>query len=292
MFCRFCGSTLPDDSNFCHSCGKALTSAPLPSTTETAAAPAVAPVKPAPPKTKSPAAVGSFIIGVLLIAGVLWWAMNKPDSDSGSSSPSTLRQLVAQPRTEVLLNLANPDPPFFHLTERGRQALQNLTRDPSNPAGYLRHLSSIATLDPVASSYLSEGLDCYVAGLFKAAAVMTGAAAERIILGVRDAVVQKLTSLSRTVPTQLNDWRIRVVSDAFDRFLEGYKTQFRRELREEFDAYWSAFTQQIRATRNDAGHPESIEPVTPDTVHASLLIFPELARLASGLTSWVTAHLA
>jgi hypothetical protein len=104
MFCRFCGSTLPDDSNFCHSCGKALTSAPPPSTMETAVAPAVAPEEPASPKTKSPAAVGIFIMGVLLIAGVLWWVMNKPDSNSGSSSPSTLRQLVAQPRTEVLSN--------------------------------------------------------------------------------------------------------------------------------------------------------------------------------------------
>lgn len=104
MFCRFCGSTLPDNSNFCHSCGKALTSAPLLSTRETAATPAVAPVKPALQKAKSPALVGRLIIGALLIAGVLWWAMNKPDSDSGSSSPSTLRQLVAQPRTEVLSN--------------------------------------------------------------------------------------------------------------------------------------------------------------------------------------------
>src|SRR5262245_17140919 len=102
MFCRFCGSTLPDDSSFCHSCGKALTSAPLPSTTGTAAAPALAPAKPAPPRTRSPAVVGSFIIGALLIAGVLWWAINT--LDSASSSRSTLRQLVAQPRTQVLSN--------------------------------------------------------------------------------------------------------------------------------------------------------------------------------------------
>ena len=104
MFCRFCGSMLPDDSNFCHSCGKTLTSAPASSTTRTAAASAVAPVKSAPPKTKNSVAVSSFIIGTLLIAGVLWWAMNKPDSYSASSSPSTLKQLVAQPRTEVLSN--------------------------------------------------------------------------------------------------------------------------------------------------------------------------------------------
>jgi hypothetical protein len=103
MFCRFCGSTLSDDSKFCNSCRKALTSAPPPCTTETAAV-SVARVKPAPPKTKARAAVGSFIVGVLLIAGVLWWLMNKPDSDSGSSSPTALRQLVVQPRTEVLSN--------------------------------------------------------------------------------------------------------------------------------------------------------------------------------------------
>src|SRR3954451_11307078 len=30
-------------------------------------------------------------------------------------------------------NLSNPGPPFFHLTERGRHALENITRDPSNP---------------------------------------------------------------------------------------------------------------------------------------------------------------
>src|SRR5215472_8192241 len=98
MFCRFCGFTLPDDSSFCHSCGKALTSTPPGSTTGPAAA-AVA-TKRAPAKTKSP--VGKFIIGLLLIAGLLWWAMNKPDS--GSSGPSTFRQLVAQPRTVVLSN--------------------------------------------------------------------------------------------------------------------------------------------------------------------------------------------
>ncbi len=102
MFCRFCGSTLRDDSIFCSSCGKALTSAPPSSIAGMGEGVAVAPVKSAPPKTKKPTAVGSFVIGVLLIAGVLWWVMNK--SDSGSSSPSTLRQLVAQPRTEVLSN--------------------------------------------------------------------------------------------------------------------------------------------------------------------------------------------
>jgi hypothetical protein len=184
-------------------------------------------------------------------------------------------------------NLSNPNPPFFHVTERGRQALAHLTRDPSNPAGYLRHLASIAPIDTVAMSYLTEGLECYVAGLFKAAAVMVGTAAESVILNLRNGAVEKLNALGKPVPKGMEDWRVKTLADSLHRFFDGHKSQFRRELSEPFEAYWSAFAQQIRATRNDAGHPTSVDPVTPDTVHASLLIFPELARLANSLSRWV-----
>ena len=197
------------------------------------------------------------------------------------------------------LNLSNPDPPFFHLTDRGRQALKNWTRDPSNPDGYLRHLDSITKLDVVALSYLTEGLYCYAAGFFKAAAVMVGAAAERIVLDLRDVTVDKLTSLGKVpVPRglELEEWKVKTVSDALRRFFDSHKGnkqgQMGLELSEAFDGYWPAFTLQIRAARNDAGHPTSVEPVTSDTVHASLLVFPELARLADRLTRWAADSLA
>lgn len=189
------------------------------------------------------------------------------------------------------LDLANPDPPFFHLTERGRNALAAIARDPSNPAGYMRYLSSAATIDPIAMSYLPEGLDCYVDGLFKASAVMVGCAAESVILRLRDSTVAKLSSLGKPIPANLNDWRIKTVSDALRTFFDGDAGSFDRELRESFEAYWAAFAQQIRAVRNDAGHPTSVDPVTSDTVHASLLIFPELAKLASNLSNWVNNNL-
>lgn len=189
------------------------------------------------------------------------------------------------------LNIANPNPPHFHVTDRGRQALEKLTRDPANPAGYVRHLASIATLNPVAESYLAEALVCYVAGLYKAAAVMVGGATESVILDLRDVTVQKLTSLGNPIPKDMNDWKVKTLSDALHSFFDGRKAQFGRELREAFEAYWSAFAQQIRTIRNDAGHPTSVEPVTPDTVHASLLIFPELTRLANSLAHWVVNDL-
>lgn len=189
------------------------------------------------------------------------------------------------------LNLHNPNPPFFHLTERGSAALAHLTRDPSNPAGYLRHLASIAPIDPIATSYLTEGLDCYVAGHFKASAVMVGGAAEAMILALRDATTQKLTALGKPVSRAMSDWRMKTVSDALYAFFSGHKAQFDPTLREPFEGYWPAFALQIRASRNDAGHPKSVDPITPDMVHASLLVFPELARLANNLSQWVANDL-
>jgi hypothetical protein len=71
--------------------------------------------------------------------------------------------------------------------------------------------------------------------------------------------------------------------------IDASASQLPRSLREEYESYWPAFTQQIRAARNDAGHPVSIDPISFDTVHASLLIFPELAKLSVALMSWAAA---
>ena len=62
-------------------------------------------------------------------------------------------------------------------------------------------------------------------------------------------------------------------------------------MREEFEAYWLAFAQQIRATRNDAGHPSSVDPVTEEGVHGSFLVFPNLAKLSNSLSTWVMTNL-
>lgn len=60
------------------------------------------------------------------------------------------------------------------------------------------------------------------------------------------------------------------------------------KLADMFESFWSAFTQQIRLARNEVGHPKRIDSITPETVHASLLIFPELAKLCSELRSWIS----
>lgn len=184
-------------------------------------------------------------------------------------------------------NLSNPDAPFCHLTDQGRKTLENLSRDPANPDGYLAHLTKIGPLNAIAKSYLKEALKTFNSDCFKASAVMIGAAAETVILELRDAIIKKLDNIGKTPSKDLQDWRIKRVLDAIKKELKNHKKDMSIKLDEAVESYWPAFTQQIRTTRNEAGHPKSIEPVTPDTVHASLLIFPELVRLALNIKSWI-----
>lgn len=185
-------------------------------------------------------------------------------------------------------NLSNPNPPFFHITEQGRKSLATLSRDPSNPDGYLNFLSKAASLNPIADSYLREALACFVHDLPKAAAVMVGGASESMALELRDAITGRLQSLKRAPPKGIDDWRFKITLDSMYSFFDQNAGQMSRELRDSFKSYWPAFLQQIRSARNDAGHPSSVDPVTFDTVHASLLIFPELAKLTGQLLHWVS----
>jgi hypothetical protein len=177
------------------------------------------------------------------------------------------------------------------VTSAGRRLLERFTRDPGNPVGYRAHLYSVATVNDVARSYLEEGVDCYVSGLYKASAVMVGAAAESLILELRDSLAAKLHALASKLPKDLDDWRVKRVLDAMHGFFSNHKSSLPSELKDEFEVYWAAFAQQIRAVRNEAGHPSNVDPVTPDTVHASLLVFPELAKLLNKLVKWITNDL-
>jgi len=185
-------------------------------------------------------------------------------------------------------NLSNPDPPFCHLTDQGRRTLKNLSRDPANPDGYFENLSKLGTINPVTESYLREGLKTYNSDCFKAAAVMIGVATESLILELRDELVKKIKSIGRTPSKDLEDWRIKKILGGFKAEIDSHKNDMSRQLFEAVESYWPAYTYQIRTTRNEAGHPVNIEPVTSETVHASLLVFPELAKLAINLKSWIT----
>ena len=188
-------------------------------------------------------------------------------------------------------DLSNHSPPFMHLTEVGRRTLSNLSRDPYNPEGYLAAVRPLLAPGSVALSYLEEGVNTFQAGCLKATAVMVGAAAESLVLDVRDTLVTRLSAISTPVPARLNDWKVKTVRDAVEAEIEARRTQLDRRLYERFSAFWVAVSDQMRLARNDAGHPVSTDPVTHETVHAALLLFPEFAGLVRDLTAWVSSSL-
>ncbi len=184
-------------------------------------------------------------------------------------------------------NLANSDPPFIHMTDVGRHSLENLSRDPYNPDGYMAAVRPHIAPGSVAESYLQEAVGTFAGGFLKSTAVMVGAAAESLVLDLRDALVKRLGTLGHSVPKKLNDWRVKAVRDALGDYFAQNKNQLGQKLGERFYAFWTPMTDQVRLARNDAGHPASIAPVTHETVHAALLLFPELASLTKDLQAWV-----
>ncbi len=185
-------------------------------------------------------------------------------------------------------NIDNVESPHCHLTEKGRKWLEHFSRDPANLDGYLAYLRKHGKLNAIANSYLEEAVQTYNSACMKSAAVMVGAAAESLALELKESLEAKMKALGRAVPSDLLDWRIKRVLDALEREIIAQKQKMPRKLADMFESFWSAFIQQIRLARNEAGHPKSIDAVTPETVHASLLIFPELAKLCHELRSWIS----
>lgn len=51
-----------------------------------------------------------------------------------------------------------------------------------------------------------------------------------------------------------------------------------------------ALAGELRTTRNAAGHPGPIDPITHERAHAALLVFPPFAKLVTELAAWVPAN--
>jgi len=142
-------------------------------------------------------------------------------------------------------DLSNSDPPWFHITQQGRKALENASRDPANPDGYLTYLKSQASLNAVAESYVHEALVTFNAQCYKAAAVMIGVAAEALALSLRDDIVSKMQEVGQPVPRELADWRAKIVLDSIEEIIRSKERFISRNsgnsgnLFQRFDYQWS-----------------------------------------------------
>lgn len=210
-----------------------------------------------------------------------------PGSNTGIADSEVLTIFYDLFRTGHLSwgrNFYNPVPPWFHVTEKGKKSLQQLSRDPSNPEGYLAYLKSNSTINSISESYVNEALETFNNNCYKSTGVMIGCAVESLVLELRDDLTGKMSQLKKTPSADLMSWKVKKILDAIEKEV---LPKLNGKLKESFDGNWTAFASQIRMSRNEAGHPKSIEPVREEDVYASLLIFPQLAILFSQLKVWI-----
>ncbi|MGD0797960.1 MAG: hypothetical protein ABR910_09570 [Acidobacteriaceae bacterium] len=178
----------------------------------------------------------------------------------------------------------------YDVTKRGQEWTDSIDPIPEDAAGYMKVLRALVTkMDTVIEQYVVEALVAFERGADFAAAVMLGAASEKALYLLADALLPALASQkSQQTLQQLLQRRqlvkfLEFIRDTIDRNAktiapsDGAITQV------------SAMFDAIRAQRNDAVHPNSAQ-VTPESVRFLIANFPYFLSKCEALTTWFVAH--
>lgn len=201
--------------------------------------------------------------------------------------------LVHTPESTSIIGLRPGDKPY-RLSKRGAEWAANQDPMPEDSAQYIALLKKlVAGLDPVIEQYVSEGLSSFVRGNYFAAAVMIGAASEKEVYLLGDALMIALKDpAKKTTLRSLLDGRglnrlfefIRQeIEDAVRNRLIPYKVT------EGADTHFMSLIEAIRVQRNDAVHPQNAK-VTADSVRLSYHAFPHALEKVDALRGWLLSN--
>lgn len=185
-------------------------------------------------------------------------------------------RLIAQGVVTPGINAANPELPWFRVTDYGRAVLEAGRLVPHDPAGYLKELSSVASarLKKRLLPTVEEALRCFTSGCHVAATMMLGIASEITFLYLYSTMIDNLKN-----PAE----KARVAKHAGVRtkhrwVLEKYQalsSADRRKLPESLDTTLSPLYDLIRMQRNEIGHPRESLPAISKGLSASYFqMFP------------------
>lgn len=186
-----------------------------------------------------------------------------------------------------------PTPQWYDITEFGRQWLRQSDPVPEDPQRLLAILkNSVASLDPVIDQYLREALITYERKAYFACAVMIGAAAEKLVYLLADAIRQ--SAKDQTVKASFqNVMQARGLPSLFSlitKTLERLKKgALPYKVHEGATEHLLSLFETVRVQRNDAVHPEA-NAVTPLKVRLSLSTFPAACESAYRLIEWFSSN--
>jgi hypothetical protein len=185
---------------------------------------------------------------------------------------------------------SNQGYPFLVLTEYGKRCLEENQILPHDPDGYLREFhKAIPNVDSTITEYLTEGLQCYLRGLNRAAAVMLGGASEQAILLLIESYVSSMGDIAarERIKSEIEDARTIFTKYAlFERHFSPIKRQMPDELKNNVDSQLRGVFDLIRGSRNDAGHPAGGIQIGRDAIYSHLCLFAPYCQRIYGLIDW------
>ena len=180
--------------------------------------------------------------------------------------------------------------PQLRLTKFGQDFISQSTPHYYYPQGYMESLRNIVqNLDPVIEQYIFEGLNCYRRQLFFASAVMIGAAAEKAILLLLQAITDSMSNPSKKrKAVQLLDRPnlpeiFDMIRKTIDPLIKAKTIPY--SVHQGCTEHLMSLFEMIRVQRNDAIHPITGQ-VDRTKVFLSLQTIPTALESINRLIEW------
>jgi hypothetical protein len=198
--------------------------------------------------------------------------------------------LAAVPKSRTWRNKHN----YYVFNKSGSEWAAGKEPLPEDSARYMALLKQLVPgLDPVIGQYVSEGLSSFVRGNYFAAAVMIGAASEKEVYLLGDAMMIALKD-----PKKQKDLRGLLDGRAMNRLFEFLEQQIADAVKNKLipykvtegaDTHLMSLIESIRVQRNDAVHPQNAQ-ITADSVRLSYQAFPHALEKINELRNWLTSN--
>ena len=174
-------------------------------------------------------------------------------------------------------NAPNPNLPWFHITDYGREVVAAERFVPHDPVGYIKEIRAVAKMcvSEVTFTYLEEALRCFTRGCHMASVLLLGVCAESVFLNLCNTISHSLKGAKEKKKfSDLNSVKSkhRWIISKFESLPREAK---REQLPESLDTTLGALYDLIRCQRNDLGHPQDSPPRVPrDLAFVFFRLFP------------------
>ena len=189
---------------------------------------------------------------------------------------------------------SNPNLPFFRLTKFGQDYISQSAPHYYDPQGYMEFLRNIVqNLDPVIEQYIFESLNCYRQQLFFASAVMIGAASEKAILLLLQAITDSMSNPStKRKAAQLLDRPnlpeiFNMITKTLNPLIKAKIIPY--SVHQGCTEHLMSLFEMIRVQRNDAIHPVCGQ-VDRTKVFLSLQTIPTALESINRLIEWFKSN--